>query len=54
MYRETQDRDILIRVSNEIKKYFVIQRRFSAKWTMVVTWFEVARFGGSSLVSTVV
>jgi hypothetical protein len=47
-YRETQDLAIRIRVSNEIRKYFVRQRKFSAKWVIIVTWLNVARYGGSS------
>ena len=46
-YRETQDPAIRKRASEEIRKYFVRQRRFSAKWVMIVTWLEVASYGGS-------
>ena len=45
LYRETQDRNILTRVTNEIRTLFVNQRRFSARWVMVVTWLDVAHFG---------
>jgi hypothetical protein len=44
-YRETQDLAIRTRASEEIRKYFVRQRRFLAKWVMIVTWLNVARFG---------
>ena len=44
-YRETQDVAIRTRASEEIRKYFVRQRAFSAKWVMIVTWLNVARFG---------
>jgi hypothetical protein len=47
-YRETQDLAIRTRVSEEIRRYFVRQRRFSAKWVLIVSWLNVARFGGSS------
>jgi hypothetical protein len=47
-YRETQDLAIRTRVSEEIRRYFVRQRRFSAKWVLVATWLNVARSGGSS------
>ena len=47
-YRETQDLAIRTRVSEEIRKYFVRQRKFSAKWVMIVTWLNVARYGGTS------
>ena len=47
-YRETQDFSTRARVSDEIRKYFVRQRRFKAKWVMIVTWLNVAAFGGSS------
>ena len=43
-YRETRDRNILTRVTNEIRTLFVNQRRFSARWVMVVTWLDVAHF----------
>ena len=47
-YRETQELAIRKRVSEEIRKYFVRQRKFSAKWVMIVTWLNVAHYGGSS------
>ena len=47
-YRETQDLAIRTRASEEIRKYFVRQRRFLAKWVMIVTWLNVARYGGGS------
>jgi hypothetical protein len=47
-YRETQDLAIRTRASEEIRKYFVRQRGFLAKWVMIVTWLDVASFGGSS------
>jgi hypothetical protein len=47
-YRETQDLAIRTRVSEEIRRYFARQRQFSAKWVLIVTWFNVARYGGSS------
>ena len=47
-YRETQDLALRTRVSEEIRKYFVRQRHFSAKWLMIATWSNVARFGGTS------
>ncbi|CAB4011539.1 coiled-coil domain-containing 47-like, partial [Paramuricea clavata] len=47
-YRETQDLAIRTRVSEEIRKYFVRQRRFSAKWVLIVSWLNVARYGGTS------
>jgi hypothetical protein len=47
-FRETQDIAIRTRVSDEVRKYFVRERGFSAKWVMIVTWLNVARFGGSS------
>ena len=50
-YRETQDLSMRIRVSHEIRKYFVRHRKFLAKWAMIVTWLDVARFGGSSNVT---
>ena len=52
-YRETQDLAIRTRVSEEIRKYFVRQRRFSAKWVMIVTWLNVARYGGGSSPSVI-
>jgi hypothetical protein len=47
-YRETQDLAIRTRVSEEIRKYFVRQRRFSAKLVLIVTWLNVAHYGGGS------
>ena len=47
-YRETQDLALRTRVSEEIRKYFVRQRHFSAKWLMIATWLNVAGFGGDS------
>ena len=43
-YRETEDLSIRTRVSQEIRKYFVRQRAFFAKWAMIVTWLNVAHF----------
>ena len=43
-YRETQDLALRTRVSEEIRKYFVRQRQFSAKWLMIATWLNVARY----------
>ena len=52
-YRETLDLAIRTRVSEKIRKYFVRQRRFTAKWVMIVTWLNVARYGGNaSLLNT--
>jgi hypothetical protein len=53
-YRETQDIGIRTRASEEIEKYFVRQSRFSAKWVMVVTWLDVAGYGGNSNASLTV
>ena len=47
-YRETQDLAIRTRVSDEIRKYFVRQRKFTAKWVLIVTWLNVAAYGGGS------
>ncbi|XP_028416696.1 uncharacterized protein LOC114540886 [Dendronephthya gigantea] len=47
-YRETQELAMRTSVSNEIKKYFVRQRSFLAKWIMIVTWLNVAQYGGGS------
>ena len=47
-YRETQDLAIRTRVSDEIRKYFVRQRKFTAKWVLIVTWMNVAAYGGFS------
>ena len=47
-YRETQDLAIRSRVSDEIRKYFVRHRRFTAKWVMIVTWLNITAFGGNS------
>lgn len=46
-YRESQELGIRTRVSDEIRKYFVRQRRFTAKWVMIVTWLNVSHFGSS-------
>ena len=43
-YRETQDLALRTGVSEEIRKYFVRQRQFSAKWLMIATWSNVARY----------
>ncbi|XP_028410519.1 sushi domain-containing protein 2-like isoform X2 [Dendronephthya gigantea] len=47
-YRETQDFSIRTRISEEIRNFFVRQRGFLAKWALIVTWLNVARFGGPS------
>ena len=47
-YRETQDLATRTRASEEIRTYFVRQRRFLAQWVMIVTWLDVARYGGNS------
>ncbi|XP_028415613.1 sushi domain-containing protein 2-like [Dendronephthya gigantea] len=47
-YRETQELAMRTSVSNEIRRYFVRQRSFTAKWTMIVTWLDVARYRGRS------
>ena len=46
-FRGTQDIAILSRVSQEVRRYFVRQRLFSARWAMIVTWFNVPAFPGT-------
>ena len=46
-YRETQEIAILSRFSQEVRKYFVRQRLFSARWALIVTWLNVPAYPGS-------
>ncbi|XP_028417110.1 sushi domain-containing protein 2-like [Dendronephthya gigantea] len=51
-YRETQELAIRTRASDEIRKHFVRQRSFTAKWVLIVTWLNVARYGSRALRNT--
>ncbi|XP_062583136.1 protein mesh-like [Saccostrea cucullata] len=49
-YRETTDRDVLDKVSNEIISYFPDFYRFHAAWVFIATWENVAFYGCSASV----
>nr|XP_033814614.1 sushi, nidogen and EGF-like domain-containing protein 1 [Geotrypetes seraphini] len=47
-FRESQDPAILQRATKDIQKYFPEFPEFHAKWALIVTWYRVTFFGGSS------
>lgn len=48
-FRETNDTGVLSRAQNDVQTYFNITG-FTPTYVVIVTWFEVVQFGGSSLV----
>ncbi|XP_069118209.1 protein mesh-like isoform X2 [Argopecten irradians] len=48
-YRETTDREILLRATNEIRLYYPSQLHFYASWIFIATWDNVAFYGASSI-----
>lgn len=46
-FRETFEQDLLDRASAEIRSYFLQQRRFTASWMFIATWYNVGYYGAS-------
>lgn len=46
-FRETFEQDLLDRASAEIRSYFLQQRRFTATWMFIATWYNVGYYGAS-------
>ncbi|VDI63546.1 Hypothetical predicted protein [Mytilus galloprovincialis] len=44
-YRESTELEDLIKATAEIRKYFPVMKYFNAKWTYIVTWFNVPSYG---------
>ena len=48
-YRESTNRTLLQRVSQEIRRVFPEQYKFQASWIFIATWDNVAFYGADSV-----
>lgn len=46
-YRETSDRNLLIKAASDITSIYVECKAFRPAWLMIATWYEVPFFGAS-------
>ena len=51
-YRESTNRTLLQRVSQEIRRVFPEQYKFQASWIFIATWDNVAFYGANSVGKT--
>lgn len=51
-YRETQNREVLDRCSQDVRGYASDFKRFQARWAFVVTWDNVSFYGASDVGET--
>ncbi|CAC5407372.1 unnamed protein product [Mytilus coruscus] len=47
-YRESTELLDLSKATTEIRKYFPVMKHFNAKWTYIVTWYNVPFYGASA------
>ncbi|CAC5373570.1 Alpha-tectorin [Mytilus coruscus] len=47
-YRESTESVDLSKATTEIRKYFPVMKHFNAKWTYIVTWYNVPFYGASA------
>ena len=48
-YRESTHTRYLNKATSEVRRYFPVMNHFTASWTYIVTWDNVAFFGASAL-----